>query len=123
MCVSPFRRHLTRLPPENSFAGPNHGRPGHFADGRLRNGMIFWLHYYRAVGLKGYVARAGLAEAMVDVLEELTRRVRTLRVEVGGLGDEPAARRYACGRAGARAAGGSAAGAASGVLIGHRLEN
>ena len=34
-----------------------------------------------AVGLKGYVARAGLADVMVDVLEELTRRVRGLRVE------------------------------------------
>ena len=34
-----------------------------------------------AAGLKGYVARTGLADAMVDVLEELTRRVRGLRVE------------------------------------------
>ena len=34
-----------------------------------------------AVGLKAYVARAGLGDAMVDVLEELNRRVRGLRVE------------------------------------------
>jgi hypothetical protein len=34
-----------------------------------------------AAGLKAYVAAAGLAEAMVDVLEELTRRVRAMRVE------------------------------------------
>jgi hypothetical protein len=34
-----------------------------------------------AAGLKGYVARTGLADAMVDVLEELTRRVRGMRVE------------------------------------------
>jgi hypothetical protein len=34
-----------------------------------------------AAGLKAYVAAAGMAEAMVDVLEELTRRVRAMRVE------------------------------------------
>ena len=34
-----------------------------------------------AAGLKGFVVTAGLAEAMVDVLEELTRRARGLRVE------------------------------------------
>ena len=34
-----------------------------------------------AVALKGYVVRAGLAEVMVEVLEDLTRRVRGLRVE------------------------------------------
>ena len=34
-----------------------------------------------AVSLKGYIARTGLADAMVDVLEELSRRVRGMRVE------------------------------------------
>ena len=34
-----------------------------------------------AASLKGYIARTGLADAMVDVLEELTRRVRGMRVE------------------------------------------
>ena len=34
-----------------------------------------------AAGLKRFVASSGLAEAMVDVLEELTRRVRAMRVE------------------------------------------
>ena len=32
-----------------------------------------------AAGLKGFVVTAGLAEAMVDVLEELTRRARGRR--------------------------------------------
>ena len=34
-----------------------------------------------AVSLKGYIARTGLADAMVDVLEGLSRRVRGMRVE------------------------------------------
>ena len=48
-----------------------------------------------AAGLKAYVAGAGLAEAMVDVLEELTRRARSMRVEFEDLAGqrqpEPAA--------------------------------